>query len=50
MLHTSLAASTDVLSSVIAFILLGSIIRKKRGDVKGKPQNALAVTAHLTCL
>jgi hypothetical protein len=36
MLHASLAASVDVLSSVIAFINVGSIIGKKRDDVKGE--------------
>ncbi len=36
MLHTSLAVSTDVLSSVVAFMVLGSIIGKKWGNVKGK--------------
>jgi hypothetical protein len=46
MLHTSLAASADVLSSVVAFAMLKSIIGKKRGTVKGKPQIAHTVTAH----
>lgn len=36
MLHTSLAVSTDVLSSVVAFYAVGSIIGKNRRDVKGK--------------
>jgi len=38
MLRASLAASTDVLSSVIAFRMLDCIIGKKRDDVKGKLQ------------
>jgi hypothetical protein len=37
MLHTSLAMSANVLSSVVAFTMLGSIIGKKWGNVKGKP-------------
>jgi hypothetical protein len=41
MLHTSLTVSTDVLSSVIAFMLLESIIGKKRRDVKGKSKVVL---------
>jgi len=36
MLHTSLAASTEVLSSFIAFKLLEVIICKKGMNVKGK--------------
>jgi hypothetical protein len=35
-LHTSLAAFTDVLSSVIAFRKVGGIIGKKRDGVKGE--------------
>lgn len=38
MLHTSLAVSTDVLSSVVAFYAVGGIIGKKRRDVKGKSE------------
>jgi hypothetical protein len=36
MLHTSLAAFTDVLSSVIAFRNVGGIIGKKGDGVKGE--------------
>ncbi len=39
MLHTSLAATADVLFSVIAFHMLEVIICKKEMDVKGKLQN-----------
>lgn len=48
MLHTSLAVSANVLSSVIAFYAVGSIIGKKRMDVKGKSKVVLAVTLLLT--
>ena len=50
MLPASLAASADVLSSFIAFTILECIIGKNRDDVKGKPQNTLAVEPHLTSL
>lgn len=46
MLHTSLAAFADVLSSVIAFILLGVIIRKKQGAVKGNLQIVTVEALH----
>jgi len=46
-LHTSLAAFTDVLSYVIAFINVGGIIGKKRDDVKGKSLEYLAGMLYL---
>jgi len=43
MLPASLAASADVLSSVVAFTILILIIGKKLNDVKGKVKNTLIV-------
>jgi hypothetical protein len=43
MLPASLATSADVLSSVVAFMVLICIIGKKWDDVKGKAQKTLVL-------